>query len=190
MRRPAHTMPVSPQQLKHFAAATLAITALLAIFAGGDNVGLSSDLQAREARNQLIEAETAKLGTKHLKAHLKLGNSSRSQFSFSDGGEVVDMAGEWGGGGGGAAARPGPRDAKEATSMSRRLPKTIGQSVSIAGPEGVPDGAKPKDQRAKMNPKKAAEEMPAAEPSKEELDRAMEASRQRSRGGEIEPGGD
>ena len=187
MRRPAPTMPISPQQLKHFAAATVAITLLLALFAGGEDTGLAAEIQAREARSQLIETETEKLSTKHLKAHLKLKDSSRSQFAFSDGGEVVDPSSEWGsgGGGGGTAIRPAARSTPDARAAQSKLPKTVGSSVSLTGPDGVPDGAKPAELRAKKVPKKAVEHKPVTEPSEQELEKALEASRQRS--GQTDP---
>ncbi len=168
----------------------MAITVLLALFAGGDGGGLAADIEAREVRNQLIETETAKLGTKQLKANLKLKDSAKSQFSFSDGGEVVDTAGEWGGGGGGGAARPAQRQARDAPSIQPQLPRSPGQSVTIAGAEGVPDGAKHEADRAKKTPKKQVDTKPVTEPTKDDLDRAMEASRQRSNGGDAGPGED
>jgi len=180
MRRQAPTLPISPQQLKHFAAATVAITVLLALFAGGEDAGLAAEIQAREARNQLIETETAKLGAKQLKANLKLKDGTKSQFAFSDGGDVVDMSGEWGGGGGGGNARPAVRGVSDASSIRSKLPKNIGESAAIAGPDGVPDGAKPEALRAKKVPKKTAEKKPVTEPTEQQLEKAMEASRQRS----------
>ncbi len=181
MRRPAPALPISPQQLKHFAAATVAITVLLALFAGGDDTGLAAEIQAREARNQLIEAETGKVGTKQLKSKLKLKEGSNSQFAFSEGGDVASSGSEWGsGGGGGGVARPVNHTVSDAASMQRRLPKTPGQTAEIAGPEGVPDGAKPADQRAKKKPNNAAERRPFTEPSEADLAKALEASRQRS----------
>ena len=75
MRRPVPTVPISPQQLKHFAAATVAITGLLAMFASGEGGGLSDDLQARAAQNKLAQTEVSKLGTTQLKAHVKLKNT-------------------------------------------------------------------------------------------------------------------
>jgi hypothetical protein len=190
MRRPAPTLPISPKQLKHFAAATVAITLLLALFAGGEDAGLAAQIQARETRNQLIENEATKLGTKQLKANLKLKDSSKSQFAFSDGGDVVDMSSEWGsgGGGGGGTARPKTPGVKDVAPARSKLPKTPGQSVSLSGPEGVPDGAKPAENRAKKAPKKAVEHKPVTQPSEQELDKALEASRQRS--GHEEPSDD
>ena len=168
MRRQAPTVSISPQQLKHFAAATVAITLLLGLLAGGEDVGLAADIQAREARNQLIESETAKLGTKQLKANLKLKDSNKSKFAFAEGGEVVDMSAEWGsGGGGGGQLRPANRGLSNATAVHSKL-------------DGVPDGAKPEALRAKKNPKKTAETKPVTEPTEQELEKALEASRQRS----------
>lgn len=180
MRRPAPTLPVSPKQLKHFAAATVAITALLAIFAGGEEVGIAAEIQARESRNQLIETETAKLGTKQLKNNLKLKDSAKSQFAFSDGGEVVDSASGWGAGGGGGQARPAPQNTSGPAATRTLLPRNPGETASIDGPDGVPDGAKPESLRAKKVPKKSVETKPVPEPSEQELEKGLEASRQRS----------
>lgn len=182
MRRSAPTLPVSPQQLKHFAAATVAITVLLALFAGGDADGLGAELEAREARNQLIEAETTKLGTKQLKANLKLKDGRKSQATFSDSGDGADPSAEWGAGGGGSGRvfRPATSSPSPSAAAHPKLPRVPGESVTIAGADGVPDGAKPESSRAKKAPPKAAQKMPEIEPTQEQLDNAMEASRQRS----------
>lgn len=180
MRRPAPTLPISPQQLKHFAAATVAITVLLALFAGGDGAGLADEIKAREAQSKLAMTEAAKFGAKPLKANLKLKNGAKSQFAFSEGGEVVDTSSEWGSGGGGGTVRPTSHGVSDASSIQHKLPKTPGESVAITGAEGVPDGAKPEANRAKKKPAKTVEKQPTATPAEEDLDKAMEASRQRS----------
>lgn len=171
-------MPISPQQLKHFAAATVAITALLAMLAGGDGPGLADEIKAREAQTQLAVTEAATRGTKPIKAKLTVNGNAKSQFSFSDGGDTVDTSAEWGSGGSGGSSAQ--RSTSDASSIRHKLPKSPGQSVAIAGPEGVPDGARPEANRAKKTPPKAAEKRPAAEPTEQELEKALEASRLRS----------
>lgn len=180
MRRPVPTVPISPQQLKHFAAATVAITGLLAMFASGEGGGLSDDLQARAAQNKLAQTEASKLGTTQLKAHVKLKNNGKAHFAFSEGGEVVDMSAEWGSGSSGGGGAVAPRPNANPTVMRPKLPKNPGESVTIAGAEGLPDAAKPESQRAKKVPPKKAEAKPFNKPSEQDLDKALEASRQRS----------
>ena len=101
MRRPAPTLPVSSKQLKHFAAGTVVITALLALFAGGEDAGVAAQIQATQARNDLIAQEQQQLGTKKIVKHLKVQQSG--------GGFGGDEGGDFGGGssGGGGAISGG-----------------------------------------------------------------------------------
>ena len=70
MRRTAPTGPLSPQLIKHFAMATVALTGLLAIFASDADWGAQAQIGAVEANNQLLTAEAERLGTRHLAAKL------------------------------------------------------------------------------------------------------------------------
>ncbi len=99
MRRPAPALPVSSKQLKHFAAATVTITALLALFAGGEDAGVAAQIQATQAKNDLIAQEQKHLGTKKIVKHLKVQQSGGG-FGGDEGGDFG--GGSSGGGGGGA----------------------------------------------------------------------------------------
>jgi hypothetical protein len=102
MRRPAPALPVSPKMLKHFAGATVVITAVLAMFAGGEDASVAAQVGATQAKNDMVAAEQQKLGTKQIATHLKV----RSQGGFGEDGSS-DTGGGGGGGGRGGAARPG-----------------------------------------------------------------------------------
>lgn len=117
MARRTNTPALSPKLLKHFAAATVVLTTLLAIFASGEDWGAQAQVQAVEAKNQLADTEAEKLGTKKVATTLKVANSIGAA-RFGD-----DETGNFGGGGGGyappvqpqqavAPVRPGQRKAK------------------------------------------------------------------------------
>ncbi len=72
MRRTATNGPLSPQLVKHFAAATAALTGLLALFATGEDWGARAQIDAVDARNQLIATEAEKLGSRRVAASLKI----------------------------------------------------------------------------------------------------------------------
>ena len=102
MSRIARTSAVSPQVYRHFAMITIAITACVALFADGESPdGFQQQLAAREARNDLLAAEKAKLGERHLKMgklHLRDGKESFMPFgpdenSFQDDGGGGPVAG-------------------------------------------------------------------------------------------------
>lgn len=76
MRRTAPTLPVPPKLLKHFAAATIVITLLLAVFASGEDWGAEAQLKAVESKNQLLKSEVEKLGSTKLVNKLKLANGA------------------------------------------------------------------------------------------------------------------
>lgn len=63
MRRPVQSLPISPKLLKHFAAVTVVLTGLIALFAGGEQSQFAQELAEREARNKLAQTEAEKLGT-------------------------------------------------------------------------------------------------------------------------------
>ncbi len=94
---------LSPSLLKHFAAATVVLTALLAIFASGEEWGAQAQVSAIEAKNQLAETEAEKLGTKKVATTLKIANNlGAARFGNDDGGN-------FGGGGGGGYAPLAPQ---------------------------------------------------------------------------------
>lgn len=63
MRRPAPALPISPQLLKHFAAATLAITTCVAIFADGRS---AQAIAETVKTNELKKTEVDLLGSRKL----------------------------------------------------------------------------------------------------------------------------
>jgi hypothetical protein len=66
MRRPVQSLPISPKLLKHFAAVTVVLTALIALFAGGEQSQIAQELAEREARNQLAQTEAKTVGSKEV----------------------------------------------------------------------------------------------------------------------------
>lgn len=192
MRRQAPTMPISPKQLKHFAAATVAITALLALFAGGEDAGLAAQIEARDARNQLIETETSKLGTKQLKSTLKVRGDRHSKFAFADGGEVVDTAGEWGGNNGGGQTSRGAPPAKSQRPSFLPPPELQAKPGSKITKQKVAKKPRrpgdPEDSQGGANDGDAGNQPQGGRPENANMDAALEASRQRS--GSADRGGD
>lgn len=175
MRRPAPTLPISSQQLKHFAAATVAITTLLALFAGGDDIGVAAQIHATQAKNDFIAAEQKKLGTKQLATHMKVKTGGGGFGEDPDGG-FAD-----GGGGGATVARSS-------------MPKANPQGPAFLPPPGLSaraDGkitrqrlAKPKGNRDQTDGRESDNggDDPAnsGRPDTSRLSNAIEASRHRS----------
>ncbi len=90
--------------LKHFAAATVVLTGLLAVFASGEDWGARAQVSAVEAKNQLAATEAEKLGTKRIGTTLKIANNvGAASFGDDEGGSFGD-----GGSGGGGYAPPAP----------------------------------------------------------------------------------
>ena len=106
MRRRSTTSALSPKLLKHFAAATVVVTTLLAVFASGEDWGAQAQIQAVEAKNQLANTENEKLGIKRIGAAVKLAKAaSRRGFAEEEG---IDTTG---GSVGGGYAPPAPQAA-------------------------------------------------------------------------------
>ena len=145
MRRAAPALPISPKLLKHFAAITLVLTACIAIFADGEGrEAIQEQVDMRAARNQLIETEAEKLGTKKVKANLSFREKKRPT-TFADDGGMIDLAVNDGGGRriSSAPVQPGgPRGpmARQTGPYIPNLPQTAGASVTIKGmgPDQVP----------------------------------------------------
>ncbi len=134
MRRAAPTAGLSPQLIKHFAIVTVTITALLALFASGEDWGAQAQLEAIEANNRLTAAEAAKRGTKKL-VKIKPRNSGSMDY---DAGPDFSM----GGGGGGDnfyGQPPSP-------------------SAANGGPPMGPRGEVPSEQRKRTENRKPTEE--------------------------------
>ena len=161
MRRKSATAALSPKLLKHFAAATVVITALLAVFASGEDWGARAQVGAIEAKNQLAQSEAEKLGTRRVATTMKIANGPAAA-SFGD-----DEEGDFGGGGGGyapPASHPAPRPAASRTSAWT--------------PPGGLSGAPPLP-GAQIEPGKARPAPPKA-PSPDEIAQITASSAQRS----------
>ena len=177
MRRPAPTLPISSQQLKHFAAATVAITTLLALFAGGDDIGVAAQIDATQAKNDLVAAEQKKLGTKQLATHMKVKSNGGGFGEDSDGG-FGDASG---GGGGGPVGRAGAGLGK---AQGPAFLPPAGLSAQPGGKVTRRSLAKPKSaQDQGFGPTGEAAgggQSDGAAPDLSRLQNAIEASRQRS----------
>ena len=115
MRRSAPTGPLSPKLIKHFAAATIALTGLLAIFASGEDWGASAQVSAVEAHNQLLAIEAEQLGTRRLAAKVKImPGPSRLGFDDEPGADFGDRGGE--------SAAPAPTDRSVQPRSNRNMP--------------------------------------------------------------------
>lgn len=163
--------------LKHFAAATVAITSLLAMFAGGDDIGVAAQIDAQQARNQLVAAEQERMGTKKVSNTLRISKPATGSF----GPDEPDMQDSGGYGGGSAPVSPprrinGPTDPLAAHMPPSRLPRDPGESVTFTGVPGNLDPARETPQQAKA---KAARKR-AGQPTEEDLAKIRAASRQRS----------
>lgn len=144
MRRAAPPLPISPKLLKHFAAVTVVLTACIAMFADGESrEAIQEQVDMRAARNQLLETEAQKLGTRKLKSNLAAKDKNPSSAGFSDDGGMIDVTiGE------GATSRqlaPARRPslsqglgsgARQSQQPIPILPATPGASVTL---RGVPD---------------------------------------------------
>ncbi|MEY4239188.1 MAG: hypothetical protein RL339_1789 [Pseudomonadota bacterium] len=89
MRRAAPSLPISPRLLKHFAAATLAITTCIAIFADGSTTEAVAETVKQ---NELKKTEVDMLGSRTL--------AFKGMKVKSGGMTMDDPAPEEGGGGG------------------------------------------------------------------------------------------
>ncbi len=107
--------------LKHFAAATVVLTALLAVFASGEEWGAQAQVEAVEAKNQLAATEAEKLGTKKVATTLKIANKVGGGSFGND--EPESFAGG-GGGGGGFAPAAQPQMMPAVATPNPRKPKS------------------------------------------------------------------
>lgn len=152
MRRAAPTAGLSPQLIKHFGIATVTVTALLALFASGEDWGAQAQLEAIEANNRLTAAEAARLGSKRLEAELKI-KPRTSRSMDHDAAPDFSMGGGGGAVGGNFYGEP-PR------------PSEI-NSIPPMGPRGEVQPGQPKRTENRK-------------PTEEEIEAMLEASRQRS----------
>lgn len=163
--------------LKHFAAATVAITTLLAMFAGGDDIGVAAQIDAQQTRNQLVAAEQQNLGTRKVSNGLKVKKEAVGSF----GADETDASANNGFGSGSAGSAPprrinGPQAPLDAHVPPARTPREAGDSETF---EGVPGALDPSRQTPQQARAKAAQKR-AGQPAEEDLARMRNASRQRS----------
>ncbi|MBS3930890.1 MAG: hypothetical protein KGZ65_06610 [Sphingomonadales bacterium] len=170
MRRAAPTLAISPKLLKHFAAATVTITLLLALFATDEDWGARAQLEANRAENQLAAAEAEKLGTRKLASKLKVREPSGGGFGSDEGG----------GGGGGTwypnkstanAERPNLR-----TTGIPQLEQRPGATLTVTGVD-LEDAL---EQDPRKRKRKTGEQF---RPNSEQIDKIKANSRQRTGGG-------
>jgi hypothetical protein len=162
MRRAAPTAGLSPQLVKHFAIATVSVTALLALFASGEDWGAQAQYADIEAKNRLAAAEAEKLGAK------KIRMKSKQPAGSMDYDAAPDFS--TGGGGGGSYSRA----------------PTARQNTAKGPPPGAPMPTRPSDQPAGPTQVEARNKAKPKAPTQEELDAMLEASRQRSGGTESD----
>lgn len=177
MGRRSNSPPISAGMLKHFAAATVAITTLLAMFAGGDDIGVAAQIEAQQARNQLAAAEQQSLGTKKVSNSLKVKKEAVGSF----GADETDASANNGFGSGSAGSAPtrrvnGPQVPLDAHVPPARLPREPGESVTF---ESVPVALDPSRETPEQAKAKAARKR-AGQPTEEDLAKMRNASRQRS----------
>lgn len=82
MRRPAPTVQLSPYVIRQFALITLIGTALVAMFADGENSQLAEAIKARDAKNRLERQEAAKLGARKVGTAFKKEERTESGAGF------------------------------------------------------------------------------------------------------------
>lgn len=169
MRRAAPTLAISPKLLKHFAAATVTITLLLALFATDEDWGARAQLEANRAENQLAAAEAEKLGTRKLASKLKVREPSGGGFGSDEGG----------GGGGGTwypnkstanAERPNLR-----TTGIPQLEQRPGATLTVTGVD-LEDAL---EQDPRKRKRKTGEQF---RPNSEQIEKIKANSRQRTGG--------
>lgn len=176
MRRAAPTLAISPKLLKHFAAATVTITLLLALFATDEDWGARAQIEANQANTQLAAAEAEKLGTKKIASKLKDNRPPGGGFGTDEGG---------GGGGGGDWAPSKKSTSSERPSLRThgvpQLEQRPGATVTVTGMD-MADVLQPDPRKRKH---KAGEQF---RPNSEQIEQIKANSRQRTGGGAV--GGD
>jgi len=149
MRRAKQSPAISPQQLKHFAAAAVAATLLLALFATDEDWGAQAQIEANAAKTQLAVTEAEKLGTGKLANKLKVQSNTGGGFGNDEGGGGDVVNGGWG--------RQIPRSDPDINAPRQRvngipqLEQRAGASVTVKATDiddvTQPDPAKRKKQR-------------------------------------------
>lgn len=172
MRRAAPTLAISPKLLKHFAAATVTITLLLALFATDEDWGARAQLEANQAKTQLAAAEAEKLGTKKIASKLKINQTPGGGFGTDEGG---------GGGGGGSdwSPRKPPSQGERPSLRTHGIPQLEqrpGATVTVTGMD-LEDALQPDPRKRKS---KTGEQF---RPNSEQIEQIKANSRQRTGGG-------
>lgn len=171
MRRAAPTLAISPKLLKHFAAATVTITLLLALFASEEDWGARAQIEANQAQTQLAAAEAEKLGTRKIASKLKVNQTPGGGFGTDEGG---------GGGGGGSWAPKKQSASVERPSLRThgipQLEQRPGATVTVTGMD-LEDALQPDPRKRKH---KTGEQF---RPNSEQIGQIKANSRQRTGGG-------
>lgn len=184
MRRPAPQLPLSPKLLKQFAGVTLVVTGLVALLANGEAAKMQAEVQAREARNELLASEAERLGTRKVAASMKV----KTQM----GGWGSDTGGEGGGegsvdpGSGGGASIPGQKTVF-APHMGPKLPPNLpsvpGANVTVKG-QVATDLTGPLGDAARAKEKGKAGYM--YRPDAKQIEQIKAASRERTGGSDAD----
>ena len=153
MRRATPSMPISPRLLKHFAAATLAITTCIAIFADGRTTeAVAETVKKNEMKKAQVDAAGAR------------NSVFKSMKVKSGGGMSYDDPGPGGGGGGdGSSYYDGP--------IIQPNYRTLPSQMAMRPEDLLPGNERAKKAREAARPKQL---------TPEELAKLQESSRLRS----------
>lgn len=151
MRRRAPSATLSPQAIKQIALITAILTGVLAMFVNGEQAELQATLQAREAKNRLIQLEAEKLGTRKIGTALK----PESREQTGEGFEKLNDRDP-------VASNPAP--ASQLADSSDRRPEFLRRNAGMGGP---PPGQLPKGVKSAKprRPRTGAEETAALKAS-------------------------
>lgn len=173
-------MPISPKLLKHFAAATLAITGLIALLADDS----AAEAVAEQVKaNELKQAEVDMLGARR---------AAKSNLTVKPSADMVPV--DSGGGGADSGYFSSPANVSDGPSGYRggAIPTPLGNPADEPPPvqegttivmQGGPVGADP---RGMTDPRSNTPQRPAGaatrppRPTKQQLDKLLQASRQRA----------
>ena len=154
MRRPHPTLPISPKQLKHFAAATVGITCVAGAVCQRRGWGAQAQVEAIQAKNDLAALEAEKLGVQaKSRAKIKVDRPAASCGGSGDSSGGLEP------GGGGC-------------SIARRRRFRLGPSLPRASGHYDPTGAARRNARAAAQAGRTSDaELPVEQcPEREETD--------------------
>lgn len=182
MRRATPSLPVTPAMFRHFAVLTIVITSCIGIFASGENRELVQ--QQIEAQSRPAKANPAKPGqaaAPKVIGGLNIAAGTRLGSAAGGGGDYVESGSEVSGGGGGSGSGSSDVVGSSAVASGYAAPTqapaiqpTIPTSGTAPPPPGSPLGTKT---NMRGGPLKA---QPLRQPTGEEIERMMAASRERS----------